>query len=1092
MVANATDDRIDVVRERYPFLEYLSETVAEKRSLPEALDMSRSTVDRAIRTLEDSGLVARVDGGYTATELGRLCAERYRAFVEDERALFEAGDSLGIHAGDVSLPSALVTEGAVTHAPNRPHRLYEQVLADLRTADEADVLVDRVADSRPIRLCRSRVATGSLTGGAYLSEGALERVRDEFPNLGSALSQSEDFEFRTAPVPAAEVYLTAEGSQQTVTVLIGDEGGPTTAFRSAADRAIAWAEGLFSTLAPASEPTVVPTPDDGDEWLTDVDGGAGNVAGVRVIDPGYFDGRTPADAATAWQVGPRLVDTYYGIAFERDGPDGASAVEALVNRLDAGESHVLLGPPGAGKTTTCRGAATRWVESGRGKVLLRGTAAHTPMASPERLAETVRDIEGHTLVVIEDLEEAEAAKVLRLTQLLAADPGATLLIEARERVWDELPRTLTDTRLLDTARSLDEYRLEPLSESTCRRAIEAFETATGARVAVDATELAEQVRAGETGGLYQLSYRLVAHAADVPWRTDEPTPTGLDADTRAAHDAVRELDAGREDSFALETSVVLAAFVAAGREPRRVEAHAVAAAGDNSQHRRVEDVLNALDGRLLFHRNDGAYGTQHPTWAVRFLEAVLDREGRSVAATFQRALSSVFSLLDDADVREAVARWVDAEPNTVAEPLRPPDELVADLYGLATQHAGLVPLFEPTGGVGIELPAATSAERRLECVRDRMLGWHANSDAERARAVATELASRAREADVDDGTAARFVSQSHRTRGELAEDEGKFESAREQFEASLEHASDSDDADCEIAARNALAWLSLQAGAFDDAADQLSTARSLGDPENPSAEFATTVYYQGELARRRRELATAEERLRETIELDRALGNDENIHSTYNALGMVAEGRETFDRAEEYYRRSVELKREAGDRRSLAKTLFNLGDLLVKRGDFDEAETCLDRSRAIAEEYGMDRFAANLEGGYGRLALEREQFEAAETRYREQRRSYEEHDYSQGVASAVTRLGDVARERGDQQTAVEQYMRAIRGFLDVDAPADASDVFDRLVDLLTETEGAAEAAERCRTVLEWAETGGFDDLCDHIESRSRNLTATSD
>lgn len=1089
MTPDPAGDRIAVVRERYAFLDYLSDTVAEKRSLPEALDTSRSTVDRAIRTLEDHGLVIRTDGGYTATELGRLSAERYRAFVRDERALFETAAPLERHTPALDLPAELVTDGKVTTAPDHSHRLYERVLADLRTADEAELLVGRLADSRPMRLCRSRVAADELTGGAYLSEPVLDRLRGEFPRLGAALDESDRFALREAAVPDAEVYLTAEGTGRTVTVVVGDGDGPAAAFRSTADDAVSWAEGLFSSLGPDSTPANVSPPDGEDGWLSDIDGDDGTVEGFRTIGPGYFDGRTPADPATAWQVGPTLVDTYYGTAFERAGPDGEPAVGGLIAGLGAGESHALLGPPGAGKTTTCRAVAARWVESGRGTALRRAADARGSMASPDLIAEAAREADGHTLVVIEDLDADEAETVLRLGRRLADEAGATLLVEARERTWDGLSRTLTDTRLLDVARSTPEYRLDSLDETTCRRAIEAFETATGASVGIDAGDLYDRVRAGDTGGLYQLSYQLVAHTAEVPWRTDEPTPTGLDADARAAHDALRALDADHGGSFAVEVGLALAALVAAGREPRSAYVHAVAAAGDEGRHRRVEDVLDALDGRLVFARDDGGYGAQHPTWAVRLLEAVLDREGRTAVVAFQRALSGVFRLFDEEDVRATAARWVGNDPEAIVSDLGDADELVEDLYDLSTEHATLVPLFEPTGGTGIDLPAATSEERRLFCVRDRLLGWHANSDAERARSVADELAERARAADVDAETTARFVARSHRTRGELAEDDGDMEGAREEFEASLEHAIDAGDPVGEIAARNSLAWLYLQTGAFDDAADQLSTARGLGDPEEPSVPFATAVYYQGELARRRGDLETAEERLAETVELDRALGNTENIHSTYNALGMVAEGREAFDRAEEYYRRSIELKREAGNRRLLAKTLFNLGDLLVKRGDLAEAETCLDRSRDIAEEYELERFAANLAGGYGRLALERGDLDEAADRYRDQRERYREHDYAQGAATGLARLGDVARERGDADTAVERYMDATRELFEADTPGKAEEILDRTVELLVGADAPDEAAARCETALAWAEEGGFDELRERIEQRRGELTA---
>lgn len=75
-----TGETIDVIVQRAQFLERLLDDPAEKRTLVEQLEVSRSTVDRALRDLEVEGLVTYADEGYALTAVGEILATRYFAF----------------------------------------------------------------------------------------------------------------------------------------------------------------------------------------------------------------------------------------------------------------------------------------------------------------------------------------------------------------------------------------------------------------------------------------------------------------------------------------------------------------------------------------------------------------------------------------------------------------------------------------------------------------------------------------------------------------------------------------------------------------------------------------------------------------------------------------------------------------------------------------------------------------------------------------------------------------------------------------------------------------------------------------------------
>ncbi|WP_135820375.1 tetratricopeptide repeat protein [Halostella litorea] len=1089
--------RIELVADRREFLTRLLDRPADKPTLVDDLDASRSTVDRAIRELERADLVDRVDGEYVATTLGELAVERYRAFVDDQRAIFAADGALAALPPAADLPAELLTEGEVSAAPDEPYRLYERLLADVRTADAVDALLPRLGDTRPLRLCRARLLDGDLSGGVVAAPDVADRLREEFPALAADLGSRSGFDLRRGEVPPFELFVVREGDRRTVFVLTADGGDAVGLVRSTADAVVDWAEGVLAAVGATATPVDVSVPDDAAATALAEASDPLRADGFERFDERAFAGRTPTDPVRAWQTGHGLADVYYGYAFQRrtrpDDGDGRPVAAALADRLGAGDDVVVTGPPGDGKSTTCRSVACRWVRRDRGPVFYRPARAGESFDAPERVA-AAADCDGRALVVVENATGKRGEAALELCRLLDGD--AAVLLEARDGDWRGLAESLSDATLREVLRSgVDEFRLPALDAAACERAVEAFEAATGRRVAVDPERLLERVNRGDAGGMYFLSYHLVAHSGGAPWRRGEDAPTGLDADVREAHDALG--DAG-DGGTALAVGALAAALVAADRAVTAGQIHAVAAGrvadGDADPvdaHRRIADALDALTGRLLFPADDG-YRTQHPYWAVQFLETLLDREERRAVAAFERGLSALFAAADDRARRDRVERWLGGEATTLRRTADDPDGLVRSVFDLATDHSSLVPLFGDHTRSGIALPEGCTPETTLACLRDRMVGWYEHGDLDRAESVAEALAERARDVDADAATRDRFVVRSLVNRGEVAEQRGDMTTARERFERALDRASAADDDRLRVMARNSLAWVALQTDRFDDAEAHLDAALSTGEDLPPMPERATTTNYRASLARRRGDLDRAEEWLRRTLSMDRQLGDDGDVAHTLNELGIVTENQGEFDRAADYYRRCIERRRETGNRRALAKNVYNLGDLLAKRGDVTGAEDCLERALSLADELGMDRFRGNVHAGFGRVALERGDLEAAADHYRRNREIHRDHDHDVGAAQAVVKLGDVARERADAGTALDRYDRAAATLSDLDAVGMAVKTLERRVDLLVDEGRRDAAAVCCERAADLAADAGLDDRGEEFRERRADLLAAAD
>ncbi|WP_433628398.1 helix-turn-helix transcriptional regulator [Halomicrococcus sp. NG-SE-24] len=71
----------DILSQRSRFTQLLFEHPADKRTLIDELDVSRSTVDRGVRDLETADLIEYQNGQYRLTPYGRLVAEEYDDFT---------------------------------------------------------------------------------------------------------------------------------------------------------------------------------------------------------------------------------------------------------------------------------------------------------------------------------------------------------------------------------------------------------------------------------------------------------------------------------------------------------------------------------------------------------------------------------------------------------------------------------------------------------------------------------------------------------------------------------------------------------------------------------------------------------------------------------------------------------------------------------------------------------------------------------------------------------------------------------------------------------------------------------------------------
>ena len=225
--------------------ELLARVVADptaKSRLAETLDLSRSTVDRAVRELETAGLVEDRDGAVRATVRGRLLVVRYDRFAERAAAVREADQILDQLSNDLLSPDLLaVLEDATVYPPGSdPAGSFERLETALEHADDLRAVVGPATRRYCLDSIRERVIEGGMTAElvcdpAFL-EGAVTAGREA---LVSLLDEGGCTLLRSVDTSAYELLLVDEE----VWLVAGDE--PPGLIAADSDAAIEWGETIY-------------------------------------------------------------------------------------------------------------------------------------------------------------------------------------------------------------------------------------------------------------------------------------------------------------------------------------------------------------------------------------------------------------------------------------------------------------------------------------------------------------------------------------------------------------------------------------------------------------------------------------------------------------------------------------------------------------------------------------------------------------------------------------------------------------------------------------------------------------------------------
>lgn len=245
---------IELLVRRETFLERLADSVATKAELVDALDVSRSTVDRALRDLRTEGVVDRTSEGYRLTPYGDLAFVLFRSFSGDLRNVREVGSPLGRLASTEGIHPEFFRGGRVLSARTPESAEPAAELRELVAGADELWTVTPSPHFELLSLAHRRVVEEDLAFRLVHSAETLERLAVHHPAVVESALESGSLELYRAPeVPPVGLLKSVAGDGQTVVLALYGPRGETTALVLAdTEAAVARFDRLFRRYLEAS------------------------------------------------------------------------------------------------------------------------------------------------------------------------------------------------------------------------------------------------------------------------------------------------------------------------------------------------------------------------------------------------------------------------------------------------------------------------------------------------------------------------------------------------------------------------------------------------------------------------------------------------------------------------------------------------------------------------------------------------------------------------------------------------------------------------------------------------------------------------
>ncbi len=242
MVSAPPEQTIETMSRRADLLRALRSGPQAKRGLVSELPISRSTVDRAVRELESSGLVTRDSGTVGLTFAGRLTLSAYEEFYEGLAGVRQAAEVIAPIPPDASMDLAVFERAKIVGSePYAPHQPIQELQDYIRGADRIRGVASAVLPEYVTLYSQQIIEEGSEVE-LVVSEPVLQTLVGQYDeSLEASLATGRLDLYSVDVTPPFSTIIAHRDAPELAVVVFGDSGA-TGLIHNDAAKAVRWGE----------------------------------------------------------------------------------------------------------------------------------------------------------------------------------------------------------------------------------------------------------------------------------------------------------------------------------------------------------------------------------------------------------------------------------------------------------------------------------------------------------------------------------------------------------------------------------------------------------------------------------------------------------------------------------------------------------------------------------------------------------------------------------------------------------------------------------------------------------------------------------
>lgn len=222
------------------------------RSLTEAVDVSRPTVHRGLKSLQQHDVVDETADGYALTAYGEFVFDRYGTVIEQFDRIHENRELLLALESSAPISEALL-DGA-TYTPTLPFA-PEKPLGEIEAIVRESAVVrgfSPVVVGRYVSLFHEQLTTSTLDAEVLTTPDVYNYLRSAWTEqLDEAVDAGMSFFLVDDPLPFG--LIVAEEPKEMVCVMVYDDGTLRGLIQNDSSDAVAWGRELYESHRQAAE-----------------------------------------------------------------------------------------------------------------------------------------------------------------------------------------------------------------------------------------------------------------------------------------------------------------------------------------------------------------------------------------------------------------------------------------------------------------------------------------------------------------------------------------------------------------------------------------------------------------------------------------------------------------------------------------------------------------------------------------------------------------------------------------------------------------------------------------------------------------------